>query len=99
MLRQTITQAIQERRKLEFIYQRRLRIVDPQVFGRSTAGNEVVLCWQTGGSSSKPNDIPNWRTFETNKISDLRLTNDNFIPRSHPYNPFESDIQIVYAKV
>lgn len=94
-----ITQAIRERRKLQFNYQGRTRVVDPHVFGVSSKGNEIILCWQTGGSSSKPGDLPNWRMFETDKIQGLQITNDNFTPRAQSRNPFESDIRTAYVSV
>ena len=58
MFDQLITRAIGEHHKLHFTYHGKSRVVDPHVFGISTKGNKVVLCWQTGGQSSK-NDLPN----------------------------------------
>ena len=99
MYNEQIKQAIREKRKLQFIYQNKNRVVDPHVFGVTAKNNEVILCWQTGGSSSRPNDLPNWRMFETNKISQLQILNENFIPQSHRHNAFESDIKTVYALI
>ena len=98
MLNQLITQAIKERRKLHFTYKSKGRIVDPHVFGISTKDNEVVLCWQTGGQSSK-NDLPNWRMFKTHKIQGLHIGDEHFIPQRERHDTFESDIRITYAAV
>jgi hypothetical protein len=94
-----IVQAIRERRKLQFIYHGKMRLVDPHVFGVSTKNHEVILSWQTGGSSSKPHDLPNWRMFETHEIHGLQMTNINFVPQSQHHNPFHSDIHTTYAAV
>jgi predicted DNA-binding transcriptional regulator YafY len=94
-----ITQAIRERRKLQFTYHGKTRLVDPHVFGISTKNHEVILCWQTGGGSSKPNDLPNWRMFETHEIQNMQITNNNFIPQSRHHNPFHSDIRTTYAVI
>lgn len=94
-----IIQAINKKRKLQFTYQNRARIVDPHIFGISTKGNEVILCWQTGGSSSKPGDLPNWRMFETHEIHGLQIMNDEFVPQIKTYNHLQSDILTRYAAV
>ena len=98
MFNQLITQAIKERHKLLFTYHGKNRVADPHVFGISTKGNEVVLCWQTGGHSSK-NDLPNWRMFETHEIQGLRIGDEHFTPQPKRHNTFESDIRTVYATV
>jgi hypothetical protein len=36
-------------------------------------GDWKVLVWQFGGSSSKADDIPNWRDWHVGKITDLSL--------------------------
>jgi hypothetical protein len=98
MFNQLITQAIKERRKLHFTYHGKSRVVDPHVFGISTKGNKVVLCWQTGGFYSK-NDLPNWRMFETHEIQGLRIGNECFTPQLKRHNKYESNIQTVYATI
>jgi hypothetical protein len=91
-----ITLAINERRTVKFIYQGRDRIVDPHVFGVNSRNEEVILGWQTAGSSSKTGDLPNWRMFITRKIYGFQITNDNFIPQKPYHKP---DINTVYATV
>lgn len=98
MYNHLITQAIRERRKLQFSYHGRPRLTDPQVFGVSSKGNEVVLCWQTGGHSSK-GGLPDWRMFETAEMHGVQLTGEHFTPRPQRHNTFESDIRTVYAAV
>jgi hypothetical protein len=92
----TITLAINERRKVKFIYQGKDRIVDPHIFGINSRNEEVILGWQTDGSSSKIRDLPNWRMFITRKIYDFQITNNSFIPKGQYY---KSDINTVYATV
>ncbi len=99
MFNNLIIQAIREKCKIEFTYKNKKRIADPHVFGVNTKSNEVILCWQTGGSSSKPKDLPNWRMFKTSKIQDLQITNDKFIPQLQHHELFMSDIRQTYATV
>ncbi len=99
MYNKLIKDAINKRCKLQFIYERCKRVVDPHVFGVSTKGHVVVLCWQTGGSSSDPKNLPNWRMFETQKINQLKILEERFVPQAKDHNPSESDVKTVYAVV
>jgi len=44
----------------------------PHVLGHKE-GVWKVLVWQFGGTSSKPDDLPNWRWFELRDLSGLTL--------------------------
>jgi len=48
----SICNAIQSMCVIKFYYNRKLRIVEPYCYGRSTSGNKVLRGYQIGGSSS-----------------------------------------------
>lgn len=72
----TIRGAIRERRKLEFVYSGHTRIAEPHVAGIKD-GREGILAYQTGGTSSS-GELPEWRRFHLDGISQLRVLDDTF---------------------
>ena len=71
-----IREAINNKKLLEFDHDGFHRIVEPHVYG-SKSGKDVILAYQVRGSSSSGN-IPNWRRMVLNKISNMRILNEEF---------------------
>ena len=67
--------AIEERRMIQLLYHRRLRIVEPHDHGILN-GSVQLLAYQVGGSSSRP--LPNWILMKADEIADLELLDQNF---------------------
>jgi hypothetical protein len=67
--------AIEQKRLVSFVYKDSPRVIEPHDYGIQN-GSVKVLGYQVGGSSSGP--LPNWRWFEVNLISDIRLLTDHF---------------------
>ncbi|WP_027468701.1 hypothetical protein [Deefgea rivuli] len=76
-----IEQAIHEKKVIEFNYGGRLRVVEPHVFGVLDGQNQI-LGYQIGGQSSQGN-IPDWRRFDLNKMTGMKLT-ETFFPGVRP---------------
>ena len=98
MSEMTIRKAIRERKKLQFLYDGNLRIVNPHVYGQSSKNKVILLGIQTGGYTSR-GALPDWRMFETVKIQNMQLLDEVFSPAYHIYNPFDSHIEYVYERV
>jgi hypothetical protein len=82
----TITDAIRNRRVLEFSYNGQPRIVEPQTYGISTTGHPLLRGFQrTGGSIS--GYTTGLRLFEIGKISDLRQKRESFAKARPKHNP------------
>jgi hypothetical protein len=89
-----ICDAIQKKAVIQFNYEGKPRIVEPQCHGISTAGKEVIRGFQTGGGSRSRRSIAE-KLFEVSKITELKETGDTF---SHPgphYNP--TDQAMIYV--
>jgi len=84
-----ICKAIQNKAVIQFNYEGKLRIVEPQCHGISTAGKEVVRGFQTGGHSRSRRSIAE-KLFEVAKISEIKETGDTF---SHPGPHYNADDQ------
>ena len=72
--------AIEDRRMIRLVYQRRNRILEPHDHGILN-GSVQLLAYQVGGSSSRP--LPNWILMKANEIADLELL-DQIFPGGRP---------------
>ncbi|WP_323909637.1 WYL domain-containing protein [Aeromonas caviae] len=92
-----IIQAINKKKLIEFTYQGRPRTAEPHVLG-ITNGIKQVLCYQTGGHSSRGN-LPDWRRFDLHQIVGLRIVDATFPgKRAYPsgrHSSFDRRIAIV----
>jgi hypothetical protein len=85
----TITDAIRDRKVLEFSYNGQPRVVEPQTQGISTPGHAILRGYQrTGGSTS--GYTTGLRLFEIAKILQLRQTGEQFVEAQAGHNPNDS---------
>ncbi|WP_243371710.1 hypothetical protein [Geotalea sp. SG265] len=91
-----ICEAIRKRAVLRFIYNGRLRIVEPQCHGISTAGNEVLRGVQTGGESETGATIFG-KLFEVARMADLGETGDVFAKPGLGFNPQDKGMAVVHC--
>ncbi|MFN3967252.1 MAG: hypothetical protein ACK4JE_06115 [Endomicrobiia bacterium] len=74
-----ICEAIKYRRVIKFTYEGHERIVEPHTYGiHKDTGNEVLSAYQIGGYSSS-GKVPYWRLYIVSKISNLQITDENFL--------------------
>ena len=81
-----LQKAIEKRRVVRFWYNGKERIVEPQTYGISTTGNEVLRAYQRGGGSTSGAG-PQLKLFEVAKISRLALTDEVFTDARPEHNP------------
>jgi hypothetical protein len=62
--------AIQNRRVLTLVYDRITRTVEPHAYGKSTAGKDILLCWQVSGDH-RSGKAHNWDFFVVDRISQV----------------------------
>ncbi len=67
--------AIMQKHLIELVYKGRRRIVEPHDYGVHK-GSVKLLGYQLAGASSGP--LPNWRWFEIDLITEMRLLNRRF---------------------
>jgi hypothetical protein len=73
--------AINTRHQASFVYQGKLRIVEPHDYGVQNH-QARLLSYQIGGQSGSGR-LPNWRMFDVNKMSDFKLLEKTF-PGNRP---------------
>lgn len=74
------------------------RIVDPFIYGVSTAGNEVITGFQIGGYSQSDNSFM-CKLFKFDEMTAICNTNDNFTGQRVHYNPTYKGMRIIYCHV
>lgn len=83
---------------LKFVYNGEERIVEPQTYGLSTAGKEVLRAYQkSGGSKSGQSRIA--KLFDVRKISKLQTTDRSFAEALSAHNPNDSAMLEVFASL
>jgi hypothetical protein len=91
-----ICEAIKKKAVIQFNYEGKLRIVEPQCHGISTAGKEVIRGFQTGGQS-RSRGLAAEKLFELSKISDLKETGETFLTPGPHYNPRDKAMVYVHC--
>jgi hypothetical protein len=85
--------AIRNKRRIHFVYHDKQRIAEPQCYGISTAGKEVVRVFQVdGGSQQEP-------LFEVAKMEQLVLSNELFEQPGPNYKRGDSAMSVIFAEL
>ena len=93
-----ICSAIRARAVIQFYYDGGDRIVEPHCHGTSTAGNEVLRGYQTGGYSSSGKPVE-WKMYDVSKISNIRQTGQRFSSNRPGYNPNDKGMSSIHCHV
>ncbi len=93
-----ICDAIAKRAIIQFDYDGGMRTVEPHCHGISTAGNEVLRGYQTGGYSESGRPVE-WKLFDVSKISSLSITEKIFAQDRPFYNPNDKAMKIIHCHV
>jgi hypothetical protein len=91
-----IISAIRGKAVLEFTYNGRRRIAEPQTYGISTAGKEVLRAYQRSGGS-RAGQIRMAKLFDVAKISQLKKTDAKFGGALPAHNPEDSAMVEIFA--
>ena len=94
----TICDAIRRRAVITFGCDGGSRTVEPHCHGNSTADNEVLRGYQTGGYSESGNPV-GWKLFEVGKMSSIRLEGQTFASNRPGYNPSDKGMSSVHCHV
>ncbi len=97
----TICDAIDYRVLISFTYEEEghvhARLAEPYVHGVTGPGNVAVLAYQTGGTSET--EIPGWKTFILDRMTDLRRTSQPFTRIAPGYSHDDAHMSPVYCRV
>jgi hypothetical protein len=91
-----ILEAIRDHCVLEFGYGGELRVVEPQTYGLSGKGNQLLRGYQTSGGSVR-GETQMAKLFEVAKMTDLRKTRKKFEGALPTHNPEDSAMVEIFA--
>jgi hypothetical protein len=97
-MKNTISQAIRDRRILTFTYDGYSRTVEPHCHGITTAGNEAIRCYQTAGGSSS-GTVPGWHMMTVSKIIGLTVSPSVFAGPRPGYNRNDKNMSTIIEQL
>jgi hypothetical protein len=92
----TIISAIHDKAALKFIYNHEPRLVEPQTYGLSTTGKEILRAHQISGSG-RNGCSQMAKLFDLAKISGLEKTAQRFAEALPEHNPDDSAMVEIFA--
>ncbi|HMJ88750.1 MAG TPA: hypothetical protein VK530_02980 [Candidatus Acidoferrum sp.] len=88
--------AIENKDVITFVYNGEPRVVEPQTYGISVAGHDVLRAYQrAGGSASRQTTIA--KLFDVAKMSKLEKTGEKFFEALREHNPEDSAMVEIFA--
>ncbi|HJR63621.1 MAG TPA: hypothetical protein VJ803_07945 [Gemmatimonadaceae bacterium] len=93
-----VCHAIAERRLLMFAYRGALRIAEPHLYGKTTAGNDAMSAWMRPGWS-RADPQGGWRMFRLDEVTDLSLLPEQFAGPRSDFNPDDPHFSEVFCRV
>lgn len=94
---QIIIDAIRNRETLSFTYGGFVRVVEPHAVGVSTAGNNVLRCYQTQGGHVTPGH--EWDLCNIAKIFGLRATGEHFVGERPGYRRGDKHMITIFEEL
>jgi hypothetical protein len=92
-----IVSAIRNGNLVEFHYEGEVRIVEPHCYGVTTAGNEGLRAYQTGGYSSTGKF--GWKLYDLGKADDIIVNDDTFEGPRNGYKKGDSAMKHIYEEL
>ncbi len=93
-----ICHAIAERTLLMFSYRGAMRVAEPHLYGRNTAGHDALSAWMRPGWS-RTDPEGGWRMFLADELEALSLLPERFERARPDYNPGDPHFEAVYCQV
>ena len=97
-MNKVICDAIKNRCVLKFTYHGCPRVVEPHAYGLSRVLNEVIRCYQTGGTS-RSGKVPGWTLMEVGKIESLIVTNEHFAGERDGYKRGDKGMSTIFCEL
>jgi hypothetical protein len=93
-----ICHAIAERTLLMFRYRGAMRVAEPHLYGRNTAGHDALSAWMRPGWS-RTDPAGGWRMFLADELEALSLLPERFAQARPDYNPDDPHFETVYCQL
>ncbi len=83
---------------LKFTYHGHPRVVEPHAYGVNRRGNEVLCCYQTGGTS-RSGKVPDWRLMRVDQIVSLTVTEEHFVGERIGYVKGDKRMSTIFCEL
>ena len=92
-MNELLVAAITQKRRLRFLYNGKVRLVEPQCYGIGTKGTELLRVHQLqGGQQREP-------LFDVSKIADLEVLSEVFDRHGPNYKRGDSAMKTIFAQL
>jgi hypothetical protein len=92
-MNEIIIKAIQNKQRLRFTYNNKVRIAEPQCYGVGTKGTELLRIHQIlGGTEPEP-------LFDVSKMKDLILLEEHFTKPGPNYKKNDSAMKTIFCQL
>jgi hypothetical protein len=92
-MNQLLVSAIEQRRRLRFLYNGRTRLVEPQCYGIGTTGSELLRAHQLqGGREREP-------LFNVSKMNELEVLDEAFVRPGPNYKKDDSAMRTIFSQL
>jgi predicted DNA-binding transcriptional regulator YafY len=89
--------AIENKKKIQIVYEDSLRIIDPYLVGINQKDHTLLRAFQTGGFSSS-GKLPSWRLFSIDKITEVIPLDESFTI-NELYNPNDKQMRKILFRL
>ena len=96
--RDLICEAIRCKKLLQFSYGNHTRVVEPHLFGRDSAGHDVLSAYLVRGYSESRKQ-PYWRFYLLSDLELLTMLDEHFPGPRKGYNPKDPRMLKVYCRL
>lgn len=97
-MNQIICDAIRNRCVLKFTYHGHPRVAEPHAHGVNRRGNEVLCCYQTGGTSHSGR-VLGWKLMEVDQIKPLIVTEKHFVGERSGYKKGDKRMSTIFCEL
>ena len=93
-----ICEAIRCKKLLQFSYGNHMRVVEPHILGRDSAGHDVLSAYLVRGYSESRKQ-PYWRFYLLSDLKPLTMVDETFPGPRKGYNPKDPRMLKVYCRL
>jgi hypothetical protein len=93
-----ICNAIAMHRLLMFGYRGTVRVVEPHLYGLTTAGHEALSAWLRPGWS-RADPVGGWRMFRLDAVERLQSLPEQFAGPRPDFNPEDAHFTQVFCRI
>ena len=93
-----VCDAIRARRLLRFVYDGYERVIEPHIYGVTSAGHDAVRGYLVRGWSSSES-TPGWRMYLLDRMEGIAALAEPFAGPRGEYNPDDTQMERVYCRL